>query len=166
MLARRHETCTETAALALAQWTVQVIMNSPVVPIRTPKVPYPIRRNSILVKLDFEERDRVWSFWIETGLRVHCMRLSHSTGFDELLPSVVVAQMNVDDGVLDAIRNGNEDSKGLSEQYFDMLLTLASEQPSADCITYLQWRLCESIVRLRLQDQIQRQQARQGFDAA
>ena len=108
----------------------------------------------------------MWSFWIETGLSVHCMRLSHSAGFDERWPSVVVAQMNVGDSVLHSIRNGDEDSRELSEQYLDMLLTLASEQPSADCIAYLRWRLCESIVRLRLQDQIQRQQARQGFDAA
>jgi hypothetical protein len=118
------------------------------------------------MKLDFEERDRVWSFWIETGLRVHCMRLSHSVGFDERWPSVVIAQMNVGDFVLDTIRNGDEERKDLSEQYLDMLLTLASEQPSADCIAYLRWRLCESITRLRVQEQIQRQRANQGFHAA
>ena len=141
-------------------------MNAPVVPIRIPKVRYPFRRSSILVKVDFEERDSVWSFWIETGLRVHCLRLSHSAGFDERWPCVVVAQMNVDDRVLEAIRHGDEGPKELSEQYLDMLLTLASDQPQADCIAYLKWRLCEFITRQRLQAQIQRQQARQGFDAA
>ena len=141
-------------------------MNAPVVPIRTPKARYPIRSSSILVKLDFEGRDRVWSLWIEIGLRVHCMRLSHSAGFDERLPSVVVAHINVDDRVLEAIRNGHEGPKELSEHYLDMLLTLASEHPPADCMDYLRWRRCEFITRQRLQDQSQRQQARQGFDAA
>ena len=45
-----------------------------------------------------------------------------------------------------------EDAKALAEQYVDMLLTLASEQPPADCISYLQWRLSESIKDLRRQN--------------
>ena len=134
-------------------------MNTPVVPFRVPKVRYPTRSSSVLVKLDFEERNRVWSFWIETGLRVHCMRLSHSPGFDERWPSVVVAQMNVSHGVLDDIRNSNENPKELSEQYLDMLQTLASEQPSAECVAYLRWRLCEFITALRLREELTRQQA-------
>ena len=101
----------------------------------------------------------MWSFWIETGLRVHCMRLSHSPGFDERWPSVVVAQTNFGEGVLDDIRNGDESPKELAEQYLDMLQTLASEQASAECVAYLQWRLCEFITALRLREELTRQQA-------
>jgi hypothetical protein len=118
-------------------------------PIRSPKVRYPARENMVLMKLDFEDRDRVWSLWMETGLRVHCMRLAYASGIEEQLPSTTVARMSVGDNVLDAMSDTAEDAKALAEQYVDMLLTLASEQPPADCISYLQWRLSESIKDLR-----------------
>jgi hypothetical protein len=104
------------------------------------------------MKLDFEDHDRVWSLWMETGLRVHSMRLSHATNIDEQSPCTTVARMNVGDNVFESMSDPAEDAKALAEQYVDMLLTLASEQPPADCINYLQWRLSEFIKDLRRQN--------------
>jgi hypothetical protein len=127
-------------------------MSKRVSPIRSPSVRYPTRETAVLMKLDFEDHDRVWSLWIETGLRVHSMRLSHATNIDEQAPCTTVACMNVGDNVFESMSDPAEDAKALAEQYVDMLLTLASEQPPADCISYLQWRLSESIKNLRRQN--------------
>ena len=121
-------------------------------PIRSPTFRYPTRENTVLMKLDFEDHDRVWSLWVETGLRVHCMRLSYAANIDEQSPGTTVAHLNVGDNVFESMSDPAEDAKALAEQYVDMLLTLASEQPPADCISYLQWRLCESIKDLRRQN--------------
>jgi len=127
-------------------------MTERVTPIRSPKFRYPTRDNTVLMKLDFEDRDRVWSLWVETGLRVHCMRLSHAANIDEQSLSTAVARMNIGDNVFESMSDPAEDPRALAEQYVDMLLTLASEQPPADCISYLQWRLSESIKDLRRQN--------------
>ena len=132
------------------------IMTKRATPIRSSTIRYPTRETAVLMKLDFEERDRVWSLWIETGLRVHSMRLSHATNIDEQSPSTTVARMNVGANVFESMSDAAEDAKALAEQYVDMLLTLASEQPPADCVSYLQWRLCESIKDLRAQNDASR----------
>jgi hypothetical protein len=131
-------------------------MNKRLTSIRSPTVRYPTRETAVLMKLDFEDQDRVWSLWIETGVRVHCMRLAYAANIDEQSPSTTVANLNVGDNVFESMSDPAEDAKALAEQYVDMLLTLASEQPPADCISYLQWRLSESIKDLRRQNDANR----------
>ena len=100
-----------------------------------------MRETSVLMKLDFEDRDRVWSLWVETGVRVHCLRLSYAAGLDEQTPSTTVAYLHVGDNVFESMIDPTEDTKALAEQYVDMLLTLTSEQQPANSPAYLQLRL-------------------------
>ena len=93
-------------------------------PIRSPTFRYPTRENTVLMKLDFEDHDRVWSLWVETGLRVYCMRLSYAANIDEQSPGTTVAHLNVGDNVFESMSDPAEDAKALAEQYVDMLLTL------------------------------------------
>ena len=101
------------------------------------------------MRADFEEAERLWSLWVEHGVRMHTLRLSYV--FSDRDPSVVitVAQLPIGGAVLDSFADEQHDPAALSEQLIDMLSTLASEKPSGDCVAYLCWRFCEAIRELR-----------------
>jgi hypothetical protein len=101
------------------------------------------------MRVDFEDHDRTWAVWVETGIRIHTLRLSYALRRPGSESVVSVAQLPIGDAVLDSFADSQEEPKALSEQLIDMLYTLASEKPPTECISYLQWRFCESIHDLR-----------------
>jgi hypothetical protein len=115
--------------------------------LKKPKLSFPFRHGAVLLKIDFEEPECIWSFWVETGIRSHGVRLSRSeTATNE---AETIAYLRINDGVLEAFEDEREDAESLSEQLIDMLSTLASKQPPEDCLSFLRWRLCEAITDLR-----------------
>jgi hypothetical protein len=101
------------------------------------------------MRADFEEGERLWSLWVEYGVRMHALRLSYVFADRDPSAVITVAQLPIGQAVLDAFADAQHDPAALSEQLIDMLSTLASEKPSADCVAYLRWRFCEAIHDVR-----------------
>ncbi len=97
------------------------------------------------MRADFEENERQWSLWVERGVRMHTLRLSYMCPDRDPSAVITVAQLPIGHAVLDSLADAQHDPAALSEQLIDMLSTLASEKPSADCVAYLRWRFCEAI---------------------
>jgi hypothetical protein len=116
-----------------------------------PVVRFPFRANTIVVKVEFYDDEHVWSLWIERGISRHGIRLAKWTKPQSY--ALTVAYLPIHDEALLAVWDIGEEPKPLAEQLVDMLVTLALEKPSEDCINFLQWRLCEAIHDLRRRSQ-------------
>ncbi len=116
---------------------------------QTPSIRFPMRPSRQLMRADFEDGERLWSLWLEHGVRMHTLRLSYVFPDRDPAAVITVAQLPIGQAVLDAFADEQHDPAALSEQLIDMLSTLASEKASVDCVAYLRWRFCEAIRDVR-----------------
>jgi hypothetical protein len=114
---------------------------------RKPNMRLPFRQSAVVFSVDVEERHRTWTFYVETGIGTHALRLSHSR--PDRTHSVTVAYVPVKEAMVRAIENNSEEAIVLARQFVDLVSRQASELPNIDGLSYLRWRICEAINKTR-----------------
>ena len=95
-----------------------------------------------------------WSLFLEMGgVTVRALRLSVAplaqTGARSGKIVGEIREARQIDAVMARVADSSEQPKELSQELMDLLVTLAREQPSEECVEFLRWRLCEWIVENR-----------------
>jgi hypothetical protein len=101
-----------------------------------------------------DDGDSTWSLFLETGGdTARALRLSVApvaqTGARSGTIVGEIREARQIDAVIARVADAGVPPKELSEELIDLLVTLAREQPSNECIEFLRWRLCEWVVENR-----------------
>ena len=101
-----------------------------------------------------DDKLRTWSLALDmTGEVARALRLAVApqahTGARSGKVVAEIREARQIDAVMVRVIDTSVEPHDLSEELMDLLLTLATERPSGECVAYLKWRLCEWIADSR-----------------
>lgn len=109
------------------------------------------------LKIYCDSVDQTWSLSLETtrsegrAFRLACGPLIQKGSAPEEIVAEIREPRQVD-AVIARVGDAAVDAQDLAVELMDLLLTLAVNKPTDDCVAFLTWRLCEWVIASRRND--------------